>query len=187
MKTQTIRLLVAGALGIAFVGAPPALAQTTLGGAKTQQNKIGGVAKPAPVVGGAVIHTPPPPPPPKPMVNTFKPAAPGVVTPNATTSAALGQPPGPRPNSAGHAAEAGRHLEPEMREWRLHLAGREAVRPSPQIAICRPISTTWSFGRLKKSLTWTALRSITAKNFSCHAGRPVCPRGRSRFHARHNR
>ena len=98
MKTQTIRLLLAGALGIAFAGASPAKAQTTLGGAKTQQNKIGGVAKPAPVVGGAVNHTPPPPLPPKPMVNTFKPATPGVVAPNTTTSATLGQPPGPRPN-----------------------------------------------------------------------------------------
>ena len=96
MKTQTIGLLLAGS--IAFAGASPALAQTTLGGAKTQQNKIGGVAKPAPVVGGAVIHTPPPPPPPKPMVSTFKPASPGVVAPSTTTSAAPGQPPGPRPN-----------------------------------------------------------------------------------------
>ena len=98
MKTQTITLLLAGSLGIAFAGASPALAQTTLGGAKTQQNKIGGVAKPAPVVGGAVNHTPPPPPPPKPVVNTFKPATPGVVAPSTTTSATLGQPPGPRPN-----------------------------------------------------------------------------------------
>jgi hypothetical protein len=51
MNTQTIKLILAGSLGIALASTSPALAQTTLGGAKTQQNKIGGVAKPAPVVG----------------------------------------------------------------------------------------------------------------------------------------
>jgi len=30
-----------------------------------------------------------------------------------------------------------------------------------------------SLGRLKKSLTWIALRSIIAKKLSCQAGRPV--------------
>jgi hypothetical protein len=98
MNTQMIRLLLAIGLSAAFAGTSPTLAQTTLGGAKTQQNKIGGVAKPAPVVGGAVIQTPPPPLPPKPMFNTFKPATPGVVAPSTTTSATLGQPPGLRPN-----------------------------------------------------------------------------------------
>jgi hypothetical protein len=98
MNTPTIRLTLAFAFGIAVTTASPALAQSTLGGAKTQQNKIGGVAKPAPVVGGAVIHTPPQPTPPKPgpVVNTVKPTSPGVVTPS--TSAALGQTPALRPN-----------------------------------------------------------------------------------------
>jgi hypothetical protein len=95
MNTRTIRLMLTAALGLAL--ASPACAQTTLGGAKTQQNKIGGVAKPAPSVGGAVVHTPPPPPP-KPMVNTLKPTTPGVTTPGLTSNAALNQPPGPRPN-----------------------------------------------------------------------------------------
>jgi hypothetical protein len=98
MNNQATTWILAGALSVALAAAASVQAQTTLGGAKNQQNKIGGVAKPAPVVGGAVIHTPPPPPPPKPVVNTFKPASPGIVAPNTTTSAALGQPPGPRPN-----------------------------------------------------------------------------------------
>jgi hypothetical protein len=87
-------------LAAAVTSASPALAQSTLGGAKPQQNKIGGVAKPAPVVGGAVIHTPSPPTPPKPgaVVNTVKPVSPGVTTPGMTSNAALNQPPGPRPN-----------------------------------------------------------------------------------------
>jgi hypothetical protein len=98
MNNQAMKWILAGALGIAL--ASPAYAQTTLGGAKQQQNKIGGVAKPAPSVGGAVIHTPSPPTPPKPglVVNTTKPTSPGVVTPSTTSSAALSQPPGPRPN-----------------------------------------------------------------------------------------
>jgi hypothetical protein len=84
-----------GTFGLFIASVAPADAQSTLGGAKTQQNKIGGVAKPAPVIGGAAIHTPPPNPP-KPVVNIAKPASPGV-TPTANT-AALGQAPGPRPN-----------------------------------------------------------------------------------------
>ncbi|SHN81958.1 hypothetical protein [Bradyrhizobium erythrophlei] len=100
MNTQTIRLMLAGALGIAVASTSPALAQSTLGGAKTQQNKIGGVAKPAPSVGGAVIHTPSPPTPPKPgaVANTVKPTSPGVTSPGLSSNAALNQPPGPRPN-----------------------------------------------------------------------------------------
>ena len=98
MNSNATTWILAGALSVALAATASVQAQTTLGGAKTQQNKIGGVAKPAPVVGGAVNHTPPPPLPPKPMVNTFKPATPGVVAPNTTTSATLGQPPGPRPN-----------------------------------------------------------------------------------------
>jgi hypothetical protein len=97
MNTPMIRLTLAAAFGIAVATASPAFAQSTLGGAKPQQNKIGGVAKPAPVVGGAVIHTPPPPKPGA-VVNTVKPTSPGVVTPSTTANAGLNQPPGPRPN-----------------------------------------------------------------------------------------
>jgi len=95
MNNTTMKWMFLGALGIFIAGVAPAQAQSTLGGAKTQQNKIGGVAKPAPVIGGATIHTPPPTPP-KPVVNVAKPASPGV-TPTAST-AALGQAPSPRPN-----------------------------------------------------------------------------------------
>jgi hypothetical protein len=95
MNNTTMKWMFLGALGIFIAGVAPAQAQSTLGGAKTPQNKIGGVAKPAPVIGGATIRTPPPTPP-KPVVNVAKPASPGV-TPTAST-AALGQAPGPRPN-----------------------------------------------------------------------------------------
>ena len=95
MNNTTMKWMFLGALGIFIAGVSPAQAQSTLGGAKTQQNKIGGVAKPAPVIGGATIRTPPPTPP-KPVVNVAKPASPGV-TPTAST-AALGQAPSPRPN-----------------------------------------------------------------------------------------
>jgi hypothetical protein len=100
MNIRTIRLMLIGSLGIAVASASPGLAQTTLGGAKTQQNKIGGVAKPAPAIGGAVIHTPPPPNPPKPgpVANTVKPTSPGATTPGLSSNAALNQPPGPKPN-----------------------------------------------------------------------------------------
>ena len=95
MNSSTMKWMLTGALGIFIAGVVPVQAQSTLGGAKTQQNKIGGVAKPAPVIGGAAIHTPPPTPP-KPVVNIAKPGSTGV-TPTANT-AALGQAPGPRPN-----------------------------------------------------------------------------------------
>jgi hypothetical protein len=95
MNNTTMKWMFLGALGIFIAGVAPAQAQSTLGGAKTPQNKIGGVAKPAPVIGGATIRTPPPTPP-KPVVNVAKPASPGV-TPTAST-AALGQAPSPRPN-----------------------------------------------------------------------------------------
>jgi hypothetical protein len=89
MNTSTISLILAATLAIASVS--PALAQSTLGGAKNQQNKIGGAAKPAPVVGGAVIHAPTPPIPPKPgpVANTVKPTSPGA------SNAALNQRPNP--------------------------------------------------------------------------------------------
>jgi hypothetical protein len=95
MNSSTMKWMLTGALGIFIAGVAPVQAQSTLGGAKTQQNKLGGVAKPAPVIGGAAIHTPPPTPP-KPVVNIAKPGSTGV-TPTANT-AALGQAPGPRPN-----------------------------------------------------------------------------------------
>src|ERR1700761_7706454 len=60
MNNTTMKWMLTGALGIFIASVVPVQAQSTLGGAKTQQNKIGGVAKPAPVVGGASIHTPPP-------------------------------------------------------------------------------------------------------------------------------
>jgi hypothetical protein len=98
MNNTTRQWMAIGALGIFIASVAPADAQSTLGGAKTQQNKIGGVAKPAAVIGGATIHTPAPPTPPKPgpVVNIAKPASPGAVTPTANT-AALSQAPGPRP------------------------------------------------------------------------------------------
>src|ERR1700753_3389849 len=105
MNNTTLKWMLNGALGIFIASVVPLQEQSTLGGAKTQQNKIGGVAKPAPVIGGAAIHTPPPTPP-KPVVNIAKPASPGV-TPTANT-AALGQaprprakPPAPPPNKGG--------------------------------------------------------------------------------------
>jgi hypothetical protein len=95
MNNTTMKSMLTGALGIFIASIAPVQAQSPLGGAKTQQNKIGGVAKPAPVIGGAAIHTPPPTLP-KPVVNIAKPGSTGV-TPTANT-AALGQAPGPRPN-----------------------------------------------------------------------------------------
>ena len=97
-RNTTIRLMLTAALGIALANVSPANAQSTLGGAKQQQNKIGGVAKPAPVVGGAVVHTPSPPTPkPAPVIGTIKPASPGGAVPT-TTANAPGQASTPRPN-----------------------------------------------------------------------------------------
>jgi hypothetical protein len=101
MNNTTLKRIAIGAVGLFIASVMPADAQSTLGGAKTQQNKLGGVAKPPPVIGGATIHTPPPstPPKPGPVVNITRPGSTGVVTPNTTTNAAaLGQAPGPRPN-----------------------------------------------------------------------------------------
>ena len=77
---MTIGLLLTAALGIAMAEVPSACAQSTLGGARNQQNRIGGVAKPAPVVGGASVraYAPPPPKPPTPAINLAnRPGAPG--------------------------------------------------------------------------------------------------------------
>jgi hypothetical protein len=100
MNSTTMKWMLTGALGIFIANVAPAYAQSTLGGAKTQQNKIGGVAKPAPVIGGAAIHTPSPPTPPKPgpVVNIAKPGSPGTPTPGTTgNTAAMGQTPRPNP------------------------------------------------------------------------------------------
>ncbi len=90
MNNTTIGLMLTAALGLAIADVPSVYAQTTLGGAKPQQGKIGGVAKPAPVVGGATVHAyapPPPPKPPGPVVNLAN--KPGMPKPGATTPSAL--------------------------------------------------------------------------------------------------
>ena len=53
-----------------------------------------------------------------------------------------------------------------------HHGGRRArtAAAASQIAIWRPISTTCSPGRLKKSVTWAALRSMAANSASCQCG-----------------
>ncbi len=86
-----------GALALAVSDA--GFAQSTLGGAKPQQNKIGGIAKPPPVVGGATVHTysPPTPSKPGPVVNLAN--KPGTLTPGST---ALSKPPG---QTAGNAMQ----------------------------------------------------------------------------------
>jgi hypothetical protein len=89
-NSATIKWILAGALGIAAIGLSSASAQSTLGGPKTPQNKIGGVAKTAPVIGGATIHTPTPPTPPKPgpIAGLAKPnSLTGTPTPGSTGSA----------------------------------------------------------------------------------------------------
>jgi hypothetical protein len=54
MNNKTaIGWMLAGMLALSCADVSPASAQTSLGGAKAPQNKIGGVAKPAPVLGGA--------------------------------------------------------------------------------------------------------------------------------------
>jgi hypothetical protein len=99
MNKTTIGWMLACALGIAIAGISPSDAQSTLGGAKPQQNKIGGVAKPPVVVGGATTHatTPPTPPKPAPVIGMTKPGSP---TPAATgASSPPAQTAGnPRPN-----------------------------------------------------------------------------------------
>jgi len=92
MKNTTIRLISAVAFGVAIAATPQAHAQSTLGGAKPQQNKIGGGAKPAPVVGGATVHAyTPPPPKPGPVVNIAKPGTPPATPGSMGTSRLSGQ------------------------------------------------------------------------------------------------
>jgi hypothetical protein len=83
-----------GALALAVSDA--GFAQSTLGGSKPQQNKIGGVAKPPPVVGGATVHTasPPTPPKPGPVINLANKPGP---TPGSTGAT---MPQGPTANNA---------------------------------------------------------------------------------------
>jgi len=99
MNTTKSGWLLACALGVAAASISPADAQSTLGGAKPQQNKIGGVAKPPPAVGGTPNHayTPPTPPKPGPVIGMTKPGSP---TPGATGTSTPGvQTAGnPRPN-----------------------------------------------------------------------------------------
>jgi hypothetical protein len=81
-------------LAVAVGTIPEACAQSTLGGAKTQQVRIGGAAKPPPVIGGSIKPiTPPTPPKPHPVVGIVRPNSLAVTPPaigNATT-------PGPTP------------------------------------------------------------------------------------------
>ena len=86
--------MLAGMLGIAvtIMSCSWAAAQSALGGARLQQNKIGGVAKPAPVVGGANTHATITPKPPSPMI-VGRPASPmpgavGGIVPAGQASAA---------------------------------------------------------------------------------------------------
>ena len=95
-------------LAIAAVGISPVCAQTALGGAKTQQSKLGGVAKPAPMIGGATVKpvSPPSPPKPAPVVGMAKPNALGTPAPvstgnGATPVAARPNPPVTPPNKGG--------------------------------------------------------------------------------------
>lgn len=111
-NSATIKWILAGALGIAAAGVSPGFAQSTLGGAKAQQNKLGGVAKPAPVIGGATIKpiSPPTPPKPGPVIGLTKPnslgtPAPGSTgngaTPSQISGAAKPNPPYTPPNKGG--------------------------------------------------------------------------------------
>jgi hypothetical protein len=61
-----------------------------------------------------------------------------------------------------------------VRQAKLNAPARQllADASSRQIEIWRPISTTWSPGRLKKSVKWAALRSMKANNASCQRGKP---------------
>ena len=92
MNNSTITWMLAGAISVALVTIAPVQAQSTLGGAKPQQNKIGGVAKPAPVIGGTNTHnTPPTPPKPGVVANVVKPAtstppSTGATTPSGPTT-----------------------------------------------------------------------------------------------------
>ncbi|MGA7073108.1 hypothetical protein [Bradyrhizobium sp.] len=70
----TIKWTLACVLAVAVGGISEAYAQSALGGAKTQQVKIGGAAKPPPVVGGSIKPiTPPSPPKPGPVISLTKP------------------------------------------------------------------------------------------------------------------
>jgi hypothetical protein len=90
-------LMLAGALGFTVAGISSADAQSTLGGAKPQQNKIGGVAKPPPVIGGATTHANVTPPKPGPVAAMAKSTSPTPGTTGASTPS--GQTAGtPKPN-----------------------------------------------------------------------------------------
>ena len=112
--SATIKWMLVCVLGIAAIGLSSASAQSTLGGPKTPQNKIGGVAKPAPVIGGATIHTPTPPTPPKPgpVAGLAKPnSSSGTPTPGPTSGAAKPNPPYTPPNKGGTVVTATQNLK----------------------------------------------------------------------------
>jgi hypothetical protein len=121
--SATIKWMLVCVLGIAAIGLSSASAQSTLGGPKTPQNKIGGVAKPAPVIGGATIHTPTPPTPPKPgpvaglakpnsLTGTPTPGSTGSApTPGQTSAATKQNPPVTPPNKGKTVVTASQNLK----------------------------------------------------------------------------
>jgi hypothetical protein len=91
MKTTTMNWMVIGALGVFVAGVSSAQAQSTLGGAKTQQVKIGGAAKPPPVIGGSIKPiAPPTPPKPHPVVGIVRPNSLAVTPPAIGNGTTLG-------------------------------------------------------------------------------------------------
>jgi hypothetical protein len=114
MNKTTTRLMLTVAFSVAIAGVPQADAQSTLGGVKPQQNKIGGVAKPAPVVGGATVHAyTPTPPKPAPVVGTVKPGSTGVAP--TTTVNALGQTSAPHPSPIATSKKSGAVVTSNMK------------------------------------------------------------------------
>jgi hypothetical protein len=99
-NNTAIRWILAGVLGLPCAVAPSVYAQTSLGGAKTPQNKIGGVAKPAPVLGGAP-QVPPSPPKPAPVIGMTKPVSAGNAMTPGQTLGARQNPPVAQPNRNG--------------------------------------------------------------------------------------
>ena len=100
----------AGILGLALAGASLVHAQSTLGGAKLQQNKIGGAAKPPPAIGGAPPKANYVAPKPGPAIATIKPNTPGGTpvpgstgsnNPGPTANNARSNPPVTPPNKGG--------------------------------------------------------------------------------------
>jgi hypothetical protein len=121
-NSTTIKWVLACVLGISAAGLSAADAQSTLGGAKTQQNKIGGAAKPPAVVGGAIKPiSPPSPPKPGPVAGMAKPNSPtstptpasigNGMTPGQTSAAAKPNPPITPPNKGKTVVTASSNLK----------------------------------------------------------------------------